>query len=285
MNVTIQSLHSYPLKSAGGVPLASAEMGITGLPSDRRWMLVDDEGRFVSQRRVSEMARLSVAMELEGMTVRHPDQEPLFIGTDAVVGDVFEANMHRADEHLKVCSAGATAADWFTECFRETGIGGLRLVRLIDQFARRIPDRPEEVRQRMFLSDGYPFLIASDASLELLNQQLGSTTNGQLEMNRFRPNIVIGGPGPWMEMKTGLVLEDETGAIRLRLVKPCQRCTIPQVNPNTGQRDVPSDLHRLLKQLDHHRDVPINCFGQNAILEAGAGRTLSVGQSLRLVDG
>lgn len=284
MNVTIQSLTTYPLKSAGGVTLPSAELEITGLPSDRRWMLVDEANRFVSQRRLPGMALLSTSLSSEGFVIRYPGHCPLDVDLSVAAGDLFRATMHRSDEPLAVRGAGEQAANWFTECFAGSGIGDLRLVRLDDGFQRPIPDRPDDSGQQVQLSDGYPFLVASQSSLDLVVEHLGGRDAGQTEMKRFRPNIVINGAGPWQEMQSNLVLVNETGTIRLRLAKPCQRCTIPQVNPDTGERDLPAELHQILKGLDGDRESPINCFGQNAILESGAGETVAVGQSFRMIQ-
>ena len=283
MNVTIESLTTYPLKSAGGCALTSTRLKIDGLPSDRRWMLVDEAGRFVSQRRLPKMALLSTSLSTEGIQIGYPGRHSLVVNR-MKEGDSFRVTMHRPDENLEVFGAGEEAAQWFTECFEDSSIDSLRLVRLVNGFARRIPDRPEDNQQQVQLSDGYPFLVACQSSLDLLNERFGVKSGMPLEMERFRPNIVLGGTDPWSEMKNGQVLEDESGSIRLRLVKPCQRCTIPQVDPTTGERDLPAELHEVLRELDRDRESPLNCFGQNAILESGHSETLSVGQSLRLLS-
>ncbi|MBG88683.1 MAG: hypothetical protein CMO80_17525 [Verrucomicrobiales bacterium] len=282
MKVAIQSLTTYPLKSAAGIALSTAKLSITGLPSDRRWMLVDDKNRFVSQRQLPEMALMTISEDESGIEVSYTNQSPLRVTEPPAGAETFRATMHRNYDTLEVVSAGNEAAEWFTRCFEHTEIGPLRLVRLRDDFQRAIPDRPEAPNQHVLLSDGYPFLIASESSLSHLNERLNRESGSQIQMNRFRPNIVISGSQAWEEMESGLALENEPGTIRFRLVKPCQRCSIPQMDPATGQTDFGPEFHRVLKEIDNAREQPLNCFGHNAVLEQGDGESLAVGQPLQL---
>ena len=279
MEARIASLHIYPLKSAGGIALETAPLRANGFPLDRRWMLVDGDGRFLSQRRVPKMALLSTLISADHLQIDFPGLEPLTVPLTPPTSGPRDAIMHRSDERIAVLDEGENAANWMVEALGNRGQP--RLVRIDPDFRRPIPD---DVAGEIELSDGYPYLVASTASLALLNDGLIATgvPEAPVDMARFRPNIVLDLPEPWVEMQTGSVLLDAGGQPLLDLVKPCQRCTIPQVDPASGERDLGPELHRVLKQLSARAAEPGNHFGQNAVPREGALAELRVGQMLLL---
>lgn len=279
MRGVIQSLHSYPLKSAGGCDLSEAVVGMPGFPGDRVGMLIDNSNRFLSQRRIPRMALLSARISGNALCLEYPGQEGIRIPIDvpAGAGKVF-ATMHRKEEQIQVIDAGVEAAEWFSKVL---GIQNIRLVWIDPNFSRKIPDDPGG---EVMLADGYPYLITSSASLDLLNDRLveADPLLAPLTMQRFRPNIVVDIEEPWAEMKEGLQLQTVDGSIFFRLAKPCQRCGIPQIDPATGERDIGSIVHKTLKDLCYGLAVPSNCFGQNAIPVTGIGEVLKTGMEIEL---
>mgnify|MGYP001249049916 CR=1 FL=1 len=276
--VTVASLHCYPLKSAGPVDLDSAVIGERGFPFDRHWMLVDGEGRFVSQRQLPQMSLIAVALHNDRLEVSWPDSPSLEIPLDEPGTAPFQATMHASQQPLSVVDEGCAAGNWFTDILGEKTGHPLRLVRLAPGFEREIPD--VELGRGAFinLADAYPYLVTSMRSLAAVVEHLGTSVSS-FHMNRFRPNIVLHMEPPWSEMQGG-TLRSNSGSAEFDLVKPCKRCGTPQVNQEIGQSDVGAELHHVLSELSAGLPVADNVFGQNAIVADGAGEELVIGQGL-----
>jgi uncharacterized protein YcbX len=264
----IAELYVYPVKSARGIALEQGLLTRTGLALDRHWMIVKPNGRFVTQRELPRLALLVPELSSEALRLRAPAMPELSVPfgqsgerTRAVVwGDECDA----FDE-------GPQAAAWLQRFLGHD----LRLVRFDPAFHRpsaREWTAPDEAEAQF--ADGFPLLALSTASLADLNQRLTSP----LPMNRFRPNIVLEGLGPYDEDRIG---ELDDGAIRLRPVKPCTRCKITTTDQDTGIVEGDEPL-RTLRQYRYDATLRGVCFGQNLIVLAGAGQQLRRGQSLRL---
>ena len=282
MEARVAGLYAYPLKSARGVELKEAKLGSKGLPWDRHWMLIDEKKQhFVSQRKIPGMALLSTALLHDRLEVGFPDFQNLSVPFESPEANPFGATMHQEGEDIQVIDEGGEAANWFSEIFKDH----LRLVRIAPGFNRRVPDSLKEDNDFVELSDGYPYLVTSNASLDLFNSRFceQGESDSVIEMERFRSNIVIDIAEPWAEMAAGLSLQNENGSIKFSLLKPCKRCGIPQVNPSTGKLDIGAALHRVLTGLNSDHELgPDNVFGQNAILKSGWEELLQVGQRLEL---
>ncbi|MFI6980198.1 MOSC domain-containing protein [Embleya sp. NPDC050154] len=246
----LASLHVYPIKSARGIDLSEAVVKPWGLADDRRWMLVDETGRFVSQRKQPLLATVTVRQEADGrLAVSAPSMDELWIEPTAEVrlvpvtvwNDELEAAIGPDDAHT-----------WFGKLL---GID-VRLVHLDDP-TRRTPDqRFADASDRVSFADGFPLLLTTTGSLEALNTVMDSP----LPMNRFRPNVVIDGPEGWAEDNWRRV---RIGDVIFRVVKPCSRCVITTTDQHTGARG-PEPL----KSLGRHRRFGNKLiFGQNLIPE------------------
>lgn len=219
---TLASLHVYPVKSCAGTSVESWRADSLGFVRDRRWMVTDEEGIFLSQRELPRMSLITPEIEENHLSINAPEMPTLEVPfeTDGsrslarVWGDVVET-----------VATGDEASRWFSEFLRFP----CHLVHLPDDSIRRVdPDfaRPED---RVHLADGFPFLLISEESLENLNSRLDEP----LPMNRFRPNLVVCGVEPfaedgWKEIRIGEVI--------FRVVKPCARCAITTVEQTTGEK-------------------------------------------------
>jgi uncharacterized protein YcbX len=222
MTLTVASLHVYPIKSLGGMRVTEARTTDRGFEHDRRWMLVDQDGTFITQREAPAMACLHTAAADEGFAVtdlRNGDvlQLPwaLDVGPDTMV-DVWSARV-RAREASRDRSA------WFSAHLGRP----IRLVYMPDTSHRRVDGRYAEGLTSF--SDGFPWLIVSEASLEDLNKRLAEPVG----MERFRPNIVVAGGRAFQEDEWREVM---IGDVPFALVKPCARCTITTTDQRTGER-------------------------------------------------
>jgi uncharacterized protein YcbX len=219
--VYLSGLYVYPIKSAGGISLQASEVDERGLRHDRRWMLVDEAGRFISQRRSPRMALIGGRIEPDLLLVDAPDMPSLEIPLAPPQGEPLLAQVW--NDLVEVLTVGVEADRWFGEFL------GVRckLVFLPDESVRPVDPDYGRTGDRVGLADGFPFLLASDASLADLNVRMESP----VPMNRFRPNLVVQGCEPFAEDGWRLI---RSGEITLRVAKPCARCVITTVDQGTA---------------------------------------------------
>lgn len=252
MALTLASLHIHPVKSLGGFAVGEALLTDRGLEHDRRWMLVRADGVFVSQRELPAMALLHTAPMDDGFRVTDiRDGAVLELPWCIMEGDDVTASVweDRVDTR-----AGQAAWDaWFSERLGTS----LRLVHMPDASQRPTDGRFADGLTS--LSDGYPCLIISQASLDDLNARLPES----VPMDRFRPNMVIaGGHGfqedGWRELRIG--------DARFSLVKPCARCVMVTIDQRTAERGAEP-----LRTLATFRAACNKVlFGMNAMCAAGS---------------
>lgn len=271
----LSELVIYPVKSCGGIALREAVVTRAGLMSgtvrDREWMVVDSGGRFITQRSHPAMALVMPRIASGVLELHAPGMPVLAIALTRGDSPALPAmRVGLWDDALEARDCGDAAAAWFS------GFLGApcRLARF-DPDARRYADRnwTGGLDVPALFSDGFPMLLVSEASLADLNAKL--TTHGRqtLPMNRFRPNIVIGGIGAFEE---DYVRSLAIGGVTIQPVKPCPRCPIPSIDQATG-RVGPDPLDILRGYRADPRVGGGITFGMNAILAGGEGGMLRVG--------
>ncbi len=247
----VTGLFIYPLKGARGIPVEAAELDAVGFRHDRRWMVVDDAGEFVSQRTRPRLALIRPAL-MDGLLVLEaPGLPALELPRDPTGGGTEPVRVW--NDTLAATSAGEAADRWISAYLGEQArIVGFApdAIRPVDpRYARRATDRVAFV-------DAYPCLLITQASLDLLNERLAAP----LPMNRFRPNLVVGGTSPhaedgWRRIHVGDVVFD--------VVKPCARCTVTTVDQRTAVA-----AEEPLRTLATYRKTGSKVlFGQNLIHE------------------
>ena len=268
----IERLFVYPVKSCAGVELREAELTETGLDLDRAWMVVDAQNNFVTQRELPRMALVRPQIRLTEVVLRAPGMLALHLSIDTVEEPV---KVRVWDEEVPAYDMGAVAAQWFTDFLGKP----LRLVRF-DPEVRRLsnPKWTGDVEALNQFSDGYPLLLASTASLDLLNDKLKAAGHAPVGIERFRPNIVLAGVEAHDEDRLDtLRIAADGGDVVLQPVKPCTRCNIPDVDPATA--DVDPAVSQALRG---YRANPVVgggiTFAMNAIVLEGVDRKLRVGQ-------
>jgi uncharacterized protein YcbX len=268
--VAIDSLHIYPVKSCGGAALDEALIIETGFELDRAWMVVDAEGEFVSQRELPRMALITPIVKFSEVVLRAPGMLALVLPVDAAEQPV---KVRVWDDVVNAYDMGNTAAQWFSDFL---GIKGLRLVRF-DPEHKRLSNFTWTggAEARNTFSDGYPLLVASAASLADLNARLMQQGHAAVDMRRFRPNIVLSGLQEAFD--EDFVDTLTFGSVTLKLVKPCARCPIPNVDPATGEPS-PQVIDTLTRYRSNPRVNGAVTFGMNAIITQGEDQTLQRGQ-------
>ena len=286
----IAALWVFPIKSCAGISVQQAVLTSAGLAHDRAWMVVDADGEMVTQRELPRMALIQPNLLFSSASV--PELVLQASGMAALhlpftVGYLTEAHAIKVrvwDDQVPAFDMGAEVSKWLTE-FLGSSLGPLRLVRFDDNH-----HRPSNVKWTQGFSsfnqfsDGFPVLVASTASLDELNARLQAKGEAMVDMRRFRANVVLG------DMETSYPLnahdEDRIGtltchteheAVQLTPVKPCPRCPIPNINPDSAQsHPAVNDTLQAYRQ-----DPRVNgalTFGMNCLPVAGIGQVLRVGQ-------
>ncbi len=267
----LHSLHLYPIKSCAGVTVNESLVIETGLEFDRAWMVVDADGHFVSQRELPRMALIQPTLKHSEVVLRAPGMLALHLAIDAVEGPV---RVQVWDDEVAAYDMGDLAAQWFSDFLERP----LRLVRF-DPEQKRLSNKKwtGDIDAENAFSDAFPVLVISQASLDDLNNRLSARGVEAVTMSRFRPNLVVSGLEAYGEDHLDEIrFETPEGRVRLKLVKPCSRCPIPNVNPATGEPGhEPGDTlssYRANPQVDGGI-----CFGMNAVIVEGIERALRVG--------
>jgi len=250
--LTLEEIHIYPVKSLPGVRLSKAQVAEKGLLFDRRMMLIDESGRFMTQRTTPAMCMFDVRLA-EGIffvsdrSGKRNDEIQIDL-TGKISGSAIKAEIW--DDEVEVIEPDMGASAWFSQAL---GIK-CRLVAFPEKNSRRIdPDYSPEEKQ-VSLADGYPILIISRESLDLLNSKLEQPVG----MERFRPNLVFSGGNSHQE---DFLKRFRIGNNIFAAVKPCARCVLTTVNPMTGELGIEP-----LKTLNTYRKQgsKVN-FGMNII--------------------
>jgi len=217
--LTISALYIYPIKSLGGISQISATVTDRGLKNDRRWMLIDENNRFLTQRKHPQMALLEVELTGNGLKVNDKLNKaeslnvPIFPETnESTIAEIW-------DDKCNVQFVSKLADQWFSDVLRIKS----RLVYMPDSSLRSVDENYAVNNDITCLSDGYPLTIISQASLDDLNSRL----EVPIPMNRFRPNIVIRDSKPFEE---DLLDHFYINSIEFRGVKRCSRCMVTTIN-------------------------------------------------------
>ena len=267
----ISRLFVYPVKSCAGVELQEAILTDTGLDLDRAWMVVDEQGEFVTQRELPRMALVRPQLKHHEVVLRAPGMLALHMAIDAVEEPV---KVRVWDDTVAAYDMGAVAAQWFSDFLGKP----LRLVRF-DPEDQRLSNKQwtgglDAANQ---FSDGYPLLVIGEGSLAQLNEKLQAAGHGPVGIERFRPNIVLAGLEAHDEDRISTLRVEADQPVQLKPVKPCPRCPIPNIDPATAQSDpVVTDTLQ-----GYRRDDRVGgavTFGMNAIVLQGIDETLRVGQ-------
>lgn len=273
---TLAALHLHPVKSCAGLAPAQALVIETGLDLDRAWMVIDEAGVMVTQRDLPRLALVRPTLRGSDMVLRAPGMLALHIALDTVE----EPTRARVwNDEVQAYSMGSLAAQWFSDFLGRR----LRLAR-IDPDTRRLASArwTGGLEAKTAFSDGFPLLVASTASLTELNRRLTAAGQAAVPMERFRPNIVIDGlaDAHGEDHIETLTIDSPDGAVVLKLVKPCSRCSIPDVDPATAETG-----HAVTDALATYRADPrldgALTFGQNAVIVSGIDCRIAVGARVR----
>lgn len=264
--MNIHSLFVYPVKSLSGIQVSSFSLDDFGPVGDRRWMIVNSERRFVTQRQLPELARIETKL--------HPDGR---VSVD-IPGQGQQSFLTPGNREARVL----VWQDWVKAVYAEGEVSellshfcGMKLdfVYMPEESFRRVDAGRVTEYRRVSFADGFPLLVANLSSLDELNARL----EHPVDIRRFRPNIVIEGASPWEEDRWRALA---IGNVRFSLVKPCSRCVMTTVDPDTGHKAPDMQPLRTLGQYRRTPDGVI--FGMNAIHESPGA--ISVGDPVTKLE-
>ena len=251
----LAEIHVYPVKGCRALDLDQAAVEPWGLAGDRRWLIVDDDCQFITQRKHPSLARVVITPGPGADITIEADGHPrLPVPAPDDTADQLKVTVWRST--ILAAAAGPAADAWFSRYLGQP----VRLVYLDDPTRRAVNPEYGRDGDTVSFADGYPLLLASASSLDQLNQWLTDSGDPAIPMNRFRPNVVVAGYPPWAEDGwTGRVIR--IGAVRFRVAKPSARCVVTTTDQATGERGG-QPLKMLAARRRFGQDL---VFGQNLI--------------------
>ena len=263
----VSQLYIYPIKSLGGVAVSTAVVTDRGFQHDRRWMLVDDNNRFLSQREIAAMALLQVEILPDGLKVYHKKNANDYINIPLipVIDKVVTSDIWGIPCNAKLVDPAADK--WFSEILNFP----CRLVYMAEETIVKVEEQYAVNNDLTSFSDGYPILMISEASLQDLNNRTGES----LPMNRFRPNLVFTGGEAFVE---DTMKEFTINGYTFFGVKPSARCVVTTIDQDTTEKG-----KEPLKTLSLYRrkDAKVY-FGQN-VIAAGIGK-INIGDAISILQ-
>lgn len=268
----ITELHIYPMKSARGIAIPQAAINTRGLLGDRRMMLVEPSGMFVTQRELPDLARVTALPSAAYLTLRLDDGREMMVAPPHPDRRL-DVEIWKSEVSAAVAddSVNSRLSDWFGR--------DVKLVFFDGGAERNANPEWAGADSPMSFADGYQILVTTTGSLEALNADMESHGEGRVGMERFRPNIVIDHDEAWAEDRWAAI---EINGLRLDLVKPCPRCIMTTQDQATGSREGANPMPAMGRiRMSADRRVPGPLFGWNAV-PRGKG-TVALGDEVTVV--
>jgi uncharacterized protein len=266
MATTVTEINIYPVKSLGGISIDSVESALRGLQHDRRFMLIDENHEFLTQREHPQMATIRAAIDGHDLVLSSPFEDSIAVPLQPRALPTRTVKVWSSRVHAHTVSAEADT--WLSDYL---GVNA-RLVYMPDTTERRVSPEYAKNSEVVSFADGYPVLIASEESLAELNSRITVAGGKAVTMDRFRANIVVKGCKAFAE---DTWRDFEIGSAGFRGVKPCTRCQVTTTDQATGEVLGPEPLRTLATFRDSPKGVR---FGMN-LLPTKLG-TLRIGDSI-----
>jgi len=263
----VAAILRYPVKSCAGHAVERAELDVYGIVGDRRWLIVDPSGTFLTQRNAPELALVKPDLSDSVLTLSAPGMEPIAVSTHAD-GPIRDVQVW--DDRCRGIDQGDEVADWLSDYLGSS----YRLVKMSPDFERPVDaDYAVSADDNVSYADGFPCLLTSESSLEELNRR----TEHPVPIDRFRPNIVVSGAKPFEEDAWKVI---RVGDVTFHVVKPCARCVVTTTDQSTAERG----KEPLTTLATFRRDAEGKVyFGQNLIHAPKRGE-IAVSDSVTVLD-
>lgn len=276
---TVGALWVFPIKSCAGISVQQAKLLPTGLEWDRAWMVVDEQGVFITQREVAHMAWVQPRLDVDGgqLLLSFPGQVDLSVPLALPwMSEAPQLHVQVWSSHVQAWDMGPEAASWFSQALGRA----CRLVRF-DPAQQRLSSNKWTggIQAPNQFADGYPLLVTTSSAFVALNDRLKAQGHAVVDGVRFRANIVLDGLAEHEEDYIDTLWVQTAEPVAIRMGKPCSRCPIPNIDPRTAQSspEVGDTIHQ------YRQDARLNgaiTFGMNAVVAQGAGQLLKVGDAV-----
>ncbi len=268
---TITEINIYPVKSLRGMTVDNWPIDTFGLYLDRRWMLIDEQNRFLTQRQEARMALVDVTLSNEGLQLDVTGMDSCQVPLQPQTSERVEVRVW--NDQVSAQLVDPAIDEWFSRFLKRR----CRLVFMPGDTTRLI-DQDFKISQhdQVGFADGFPFLLISEASLNDLNERLMQKGETAVPMHRFRPNLVISGCSPYEEDGWNTV---HIGGTRFHVVKPCSRCIIPTINRDTAEKGN-EPVRTLMEYRKRYNKI---YFGQNLVHDCQPGSRITTGDKLTII--
>lgn len=247
MNYVVKELYIYPIKSLAGIPVQSAKAEEMGFENDRRWMLIDEENQFITQREHPKLSQFYPKIIEDKIEISHHNSTHDFFIDESLNEPILSKVW---DDETKVVEVNKATSKWFSKALGFT----CKLVKIVNKGDRKHNSTKLNQTLNVSLADGYPYLLIGSESLDSLNEKLEE----KITIKRFRPNIVI---STKIAHEEDLFNTFQIGNVKFKNAKPCERCVMINNNPMTG-----IILKEPLKTLSIYRKVDNSVlFGTNIL--------------------
>lgn len=264
----VTELNIYPIKSTRRIALHESEVLPRGLPGDRRWMLVDDSGKFITARQQPMLATVQTTLQDGALQVRAAGRPAISLPPAPAQRQMTGVTVWQSTLDAALVSPQADA--WFSDFL---GLS-CRLVQMTDDLVRTVSPDYGQPGDQVSFADGFPLLLISEASLTDLNGRLQQP----VEMRRFRPNLVIDGDIPYAEDGWRRL---RVGEVEFEGVKNCSRCIFTTIDPDTGEKHPDKEPLRTLGTYRRRPEGGVY-FGQNLIPRSGG--VIRVGDPVTVIE-
>jgi uncharacterized protein len=275
---SITQLVIYPVKSMHGVPVRQTQLTQRGLKYDRNWMVTDETQTFITQRSLPCLAAIRAGLTNDELKLESPSGDNFSIPLQASSRN--KVSVEVWGDKCMALDEGDDVSEWLSD--HTGGFKGkrIRLIRFDDRFRRLVdPSYLKGENAQTAFADGFPYLIASERSLNRVNERLIESGTEQVPMSRFRPNIVVNEIDAFLENSMDeLYSVDKTYKFGIR--KPCKRCKVTTVDQETGMIQEPHEPLRTLTRMNTVPGLHGAYFGQNATLLSGEYETIRTGDEI-----
>lgn len=260
----LSGVHVYPIKSTAGISLSIAAVEKQGLSFDRRFMIADLDGKMITARKFPQLLQVKSALKAGGLVVNFLDHAPLELNFDDF--EMNEASCQVWQDTFQAWRTTKIADQWFSQV-----LGMPVQLLYTGEQSQRIR---KKIETNVSFADGYPLLLIGQGSLDLLNQK----SSNHNQMAQFRPNLVVAGSEPFEEDSWKRI---RIGDVEFELVKPCIRCMLTTVNPQTSKANEQNEPLRTLLDFRADEDGLIY-FGQNLIAKNEG--VIHVGDEIEILE-
>ena len=270
----VTELRNYPIKGARGISHESLHIEKRGPVGDRRWLIVDDENYFITQRTFPTLAQITLRQMEDGIEVTMPDETPVIV---PVPDGETRVNAMVWDDVVFAAVADAAINETLSRFLGKS----VKLVHMDARAKRPLESDFVGPGKEVSFADTFPLLVTTEISLKALNARIEEEGGVAVPIERFRPNIVVDGDVPWHEDSWGVI---RVGNIVFDAIKPCERCVMTTQDQKTGERTKDNQPIRALTKIRRSGDPRVRgvLFGWNLVPRSEGA--LSVGDSVEIIE-